>query len=213
MAIDKLILGGGYLAIGLTVFAESGLLIGFFLPGDTLLFGAGILASQGVFNLPWLVAIIVVGAIVGDNVGYSIGRRFGPRLFNRKDGAIFKQEYLQRAEVFYEKHGGKTIIIARFTPIVRTFAPVVAGISKMPRRKFLAYNIVGGLLWGATLPILGYYAGSKIPWIEHYVEPVILLVIIATIVPTIVHLFQQEAFRIAVKAKAKRIFHAITGRS
>jgi len=213
MAIDKLILGGGYLAIGLTVFAESGLLIGFFLPGDTLLFGAGILASQGVFSLPGLIAVIIAGAIIGDNVGYSIGRRFGPRLFNRKDGVIFKQEYLQRAEAFYEKHGGKTIIIARFTPIVRTFAPVVAGIGKMPRRKFMAYNIVGGTLWGATLPILGYYAGSKIPWIEHYVEPVIILVVAFSILPPLYHLLQQEAFRTAAKAKVRQAFKAISGRA
>jgi len=213
MAIDKLILGGGYLAIGLTVFAESGLLIGFFLPGDTLLFGAGILASQGVFNLPGLVAVVVAGAIIGDNVGYSIGRRFGPRLFNRKDGVIFKQEYLQRAEAFYEKHGGKTVIIARFTPIVRTFAPVVAGIGKMSRRKFMAYYIVGCTLWGVMLPTLGYYAGSKIPWIEHYVEPVIILVVAFSILPPLYHLLQQEAFRTAAKAKVRQAFKAITGRA
>ncbi len=209
MAIDKVILGGGYLAIGLTVFAESGLLVGFFLPGDTLLFGAGILAAQGVFNLPLLIAIIVTAAIVGDNVGYSIGRRFGPRLFQRKDGAIFKQEYLQRAEAFYEKHGGKTIIMARFVPIVRTFAPVVAGIGKMPRKKFLAYNIVGGLLWGVSLPLIGYYIGSKFPWLENYIEPVILGVIILSVGPAIIHLLRQDNFRTAAKQKISRAFRFI----
>jgi membrane-associated protein len=212
MAIDKIILGGGYIAIGLTMFAESGLLIGFFLPGDTLLFGAGILASQGVFNLPSLIAVVIVGAIVGDNVGYSIGRRFGPRLFKRQDGAIFRQEYLQRAEAFYEKHGGKTIIIARFVPIVRTFAPVVAGISKMPRGKFFSYNIVGGVLWGTLLPSIGYYLGSRMPWLENYVEPVIVTVVIVTILPPLIHLLRQEAFRVAVKAKLVRAVKAISGR-
>jgi membrane-associated protein len=210
MAIDKIILGGGYLAIGLTVFAESGLLIGFFLPGDTLLFGAGILAAQGTFNLPLLIAVIVSGAIIGDNVGYSIGRRFGPRLFQKKDGAVFKQEYLQRAEAFYEKHGGKTIILARFVPIVRTFAPVVAGISKMERKKFISYNVVGGLLWGITLPLIGYYIGSKIPWVEHYVEPVIIAVVVLSIVPAIVHLLREPNFRAAAKQKLYRLFRIVT---
>lgn len=213
MAIDKVILGGGYLAIGLTVFAESGLLIGFFLPGDTLLFGAGVLAANGVFNLPLLIAIIVSAAIIGDNVGYSIGRRFGPRLFERKDGAIFKQEYLQRAETFYEKHGGKTIILARFVPIVRTFAPVVAGIGKMPRKTFFAYNVIGGLLWGVSLPVLGYYVGSRIPGVENYVEPVILAVVVLSIAPALIHLFRQENFRAAVKSKLKRALKAVSGRA
>jgi membrane-associated protein len=213
MALDKIVLGGGYLAIGLTIFAESGLLIGFFLPGDTLLFGAGILAAQGVFNLPLLISVIVASAIIGDNVGYSIGRRFGPRLFKKQDGAIFKQEYLQRAEAFYEKHGGKTIIMARFVPIVRTFAPMVAGASKMPRGKFLTYNIVGGLLWGVTLPLVGYYIGSKIPWIEHYIEPVILGVIILSVGPAIIHLLRQDNFRAAAKTKLRRAWHAVTGRA
>jgi len=210
MGIDKLILGGGYIAIGLTVFAESGLLIGFFLPGDTLLFGAGILAAQGTFHLPFLIATIVASAILGDNVGYSIGRRFGPRLFQRKDGAIFKQEYLQRAEKFYEKHGGKTVILARFVPIVRTFAPVVAGISKMNRRTFIVYNIIGGILWGVTLPLIGYYIGSKIPWVEHYVEPVIIVVVLASVLPAIIHLLREPAFRSTAKQKILATFRKIT---
>lgn len=205
MAIDKLILGGGYVAIGLTIFAESGLLIGFFLPGDTLLFGAGILAAQGTFHLPLLITVIVVAAILGDNVGYSIGRRFGRQLFRRKDGAIFKQEYLQQAEAFYEKHGGKTVILARFVPIVRTFAPVVAGISHMPRSTFVLYNVIGGLLWGVTLPLIGYYIGSKIPGIERFVEPVILIVVVLSVAPAIIHLLRQENFRAAVKAKFRRL--------
>lgn len=212
MAIDKLILGGGYLAIGLTIFAESGLLIGFFLPGDTLLFGAGILAAQGVFSLPLLITTIVVAAIVGDNVGYSIGRRFGPRLFKRKDGAIFRQEYLQRAQEFYQKHGGKTIILARFVPIVRTFAPVVAGIGDMPRKTFFMYNIIGGLLWGISLPALGYYVGSKVPGIEKLVEPVIFGVVILSVAPALIHLLRQDNFRAAAKQKLRRAFKAITTR-
>lgn len=206
MNLSEFILAGGLIAIGLTVFAESGLLIGFFLPGDTLLFGAGILAFQGVFPLPLLIAVIVFAAITGDSVGYSIGRKFGPRLFKKKDGAIFRQEYLQQAERFYEKHGGKTIIIARFVPIVRTFAPVVAGIGKMQYKRFLAYNVIGGLLWGISLPLLGYYVGSKVPGIEHYIEPVLIAVILLSIGPALFHLFREENFRKAVRAKLAALF-------
>jgi membrane-associated protein len=213
MAIDKYILGGGLLAIGLTVFAESGLLIGFFLPGDTLLFGAGILAAQGVFPIQWLIATIVAAAIIGDNVGYSIGRRFGPRLFKREDGIIFKQEYLRRAEAFYAKHGGKTIILARFVPIVRTFAPVVAGIGHMPRSKFLAYNVVGGVIWGTSLPLAGYYIGSRLPWIENYIEPAIIAVVLLSVGPAIIHLLRNQAFREAAGKKLRSGFRKVTLRS
>lgn len=205
MPMDKLILGGGYIAIGLTIFAESGLLVGFFLPGDTLLFGAGILAAQGVFNLPTLIATIVVAAIIGDNVGFSIGRKFGPNLYKRPDGAIFKKEYLIRAEKFYQKHGGKTIIIARFVPIVRTFAPVVAGISGMKRQTFVTYNVIGGIIWGAGVPLVGYYAGIRMPWLEHYIEPVILGVVAITVLPALVHLIRQDNFRAALKAKLSKL--------
>ena len=207
MDISALILGGGLLAIGLTVFAESGLLVGFFLPGDTLLFGAGILAYQGVLPLPLLIVVVVVAAIAGDSTGYAIGNKFGPRLFRKKDGLIFKQQYLRQAELFYEKHGGKTIIIARFVPIVRTFAPVVAGIGNMPYHKFLPYNIIGGLLWGVSLPLLGYFVGSQIPGVEHYIEPVLLAVIALSLGPALYHLFREEKFREAIKLKLKHIFN------
>lgn len=210
MSIDKYILGGGLLAIGMTVFAESGLLIGFFLPGDTLLFGAGILAAQGVLPIQWLIATIVVAAVLGDNVGYSIGRRFGPRLFTRKDGIIFRQEYLKRAEEFYAKHGGKTIIMARFVPVVRTFAPVVAGIGDMPRKRFLAYNVIGGLLWGVSLPLAGYYIGSRLPWLEHYIEPAIIAVIVLSIGPALLHLLRNKRFRAEAKKRLRNGFRKVT---
>lgn len=210
MHIDQWILGGGLLAIALTVFAETGLLVGFFLPGDTLLFGAGILAAQGVFPISWLIPIVVISAIIGDNVGYSIGRRFGPRLFQRGDGVIFKQEYLRRAEAFYQKHGGKTIILARFIPVVRTFAPVVAGISDMTRRKFLAYNIVGALIWGISVPMAGYYLGSRMPWLQDFIEPAILAVIILSIGPALLHLLREESFRVAAAYKLHRLYRYMT---
>ncbi len=193
--IEHIIQSGGILIVSFIIFAESGLLVGFFLPGDTLLFGAGLAASQGELSLPWLIACVVVAAIAGDNVGYSIGRRAGPRIFKKKDGILFKQEYLEKSEAFYEKHGGKTIIIARFTPIVRTFAPVVAGASKMSRQRFLAFNIIGGLLWGAGMPLLGYFIGNRIPGLDKYIELVIVGVVIASLLLALSHVLKDGRTR------------------
>lgn len=161
--IEALIQSGGLLLVTLIIFAESGLLIGFFLPGDTLLFTAGFFAAQGKLPLGWLILCTTIAAIVGDNVGYTIGERTGPRIFRKKDGMFFRQDYIEKAEDFYERHGGKTIILARFVPVVRTFAPVVAGVGKMPRKRFFFYNVIGGVLWAAGVTLLGYWLGSKIP--------------------------------------------------
>lgn len=204
MHIDKIILGWGLLAIGLTVFAESGLLVGIFLPGDTLLLGAGILAAQGTLPLMPLICIVILGAILGDNVGYSIGRRTGPRIFKKKDGIIFRHEYIEKAEQFYEKHGGKTIILARFVPIVRTFAPLVAGVGKMPRRRFLAFNIVGGILWGGGIILLGFLLGNTIPGLDKYISLTILLVTAATFGSAILHILRDDRARGALLAWLKR---------
>lgn len=193
--IAQIISAGGILIVSLIIFAESGLLIGFFLPGDTLLFGAGLAASQGKFSLFWLIFFVVMAAIIGDNVGYSIGRRAGPRIFKKKDGILFRQEYIQKSEEFYEKHGGKTIIVARFTPVVRTFAPVVAGASKMPRQKFLAFNIIGGILWGAGMPLLGYAVGDSIPGLDHYIEKVILGVMVLSLLLAFAHILKDPKTR------------------
>jgi membrane-associated protein len=202
ISIDKWILGGGLIAIGGTVFAESGLLVGFFLPGDTLLFGAGILAAQGTLPLFWLMLVVIVAAILGDNVGYSIGRRTGKRLFNKKESILFKHEHLERAEGFYEKHGGKTVILARFIPVVRTFAPMVAGIGKMSRQKFLTFNVIGGTLWGGGITLLGYWLGTRLPWLEHYITPVILGIVFLSISLSMFHIFKEPENR---KLLAKRI--------
>lgn len=209
ISIDKWILGGGYIAIGGTVFAESGLLIGFFLPGDTLLFGAGILAAQGVFYLPLLIAIIVVSAIIGDNVGYSIGRRTGPRLFNKKESILFRPEQLELAEKFYERHGGKTIIIARFVPVVRTFAPMVAGISKMPREKFMLYNIIGGTLWGGGVTLAGYFLGKQMPWLEHYITPVIFGIVSLSVAVSVGHLLKEKRSRELIFQRIKLMVRSV----
>jgi len=194
------IVGAGIFVIAAVVFAESGLLIGFFLPGDTLLFSAGLIASQDNSNisLVWLIVITSLAAIIGDNVGYSIGRRAGPRIFKREDGILFHQDHLRRAEKFYEAHGGKTVTIARFVPIVRTFAPVVAGAGKMPRRRFMFYNISGGILWCASMILLGYWLGSKIPGLDHYIEYVLIAVIVLSLAASFAHLLRDSKTRAAM---------------
>lgn len=209
LSIDKWILGGGLLAIGGTVFAESGLLIGFFLPGDTLLFGAGILAAQGVFSLPLLIFVVITAAILGDNVGYSIGRRTGKRLLDKKESILFKPERVELAEKFYQQHGGKTIILARFVPVVRTFAPMVAGMSKMPREKFMIYNITGGILWGGGVTLAGYYLGKQLPWLENFITPVILVIIFGSVGVALFHLLKEKETRDLVIARIKRAISSI----
>lgn len=161
--------------VGSIVFAESGLLAGFFLPGDTLLFTVGFFAAQGHVPLALALIVIFVCAVVGDNVGYTIGRKLGPRLFKKKDGIVFRQSYVQRAEQFYEKHGGKTIILARFVPVVRTFAPMVAGVGKMQRQRFVFYNILGAGIWTFGVVLAGYWLGSLID--PHVMEKFLLLAI------------------------------------
>ncbi len=205
--INQLLSAGGMigvLIVALVVFAESGLLVGFFLPGDTLLFGAGLLASQGELPILPLIVATVLAAIVGDNVGYSIGRRSGHRLFKKKDGLLFRQGYITRAEVFYEKHGGKTIILARFTPVVRTFAPVVAGVGKMPRKRFMAFNVIGGTLWGAGMTLLGYHVGGRIPGLDKYIELVLLGVVVLSIGLSLLHLLKEKETRAIIWQKVKR---------
>lgn len=197
------IAGAGILVVAAIVFAESGLLIGFFLPGDTLLFSAGLLASQGALSLPWLLAAVTIAAVVGDNVGYSIGRRAGPRIFKKEDGILFHKDHLMRAEKFYEKHGGKTVTIARFVPVVRTFAPVVAGAGKMPRRRFMAYNVVGAFAWVWSMSLLGYWLGGKMPWLEDYIDIILISVVVLSIGISFVHVMREPKARKAMAAGIK----------
>lgn len=202
--VDGIVQSGGILIVSLIVFAESGLLIGFFLPGDTLLFAAGLAASQGDLSLGWLIFFVFIAAVIGDNVGYEIGQRTGSKIFTKKDGILFRQEYLERAQEFYEKHGGKTIVIARFTPIVRTFAPVVAGASKMSYKRFFAFNLFGGLLWATAMPLLGYWLGSKIPGLDKYIEVVIFIVVVGSLGLSLLHIFKDAETRKKVRAKLSR---------
>ncbi len=193
--VNSIIESGGLLLIALIVFAESGLLIGFFLPGDTLLFTAGFFASQDKLPIIELLVVIIVAAIIGDQVGYQIGKKTGPRIFRKKDGILFKQEHLIKAEKFYEKHGGKTIILARFTPIVRTFAPIIAGVARMPKARFTFFNVIGGAGWGLSVTLLGYWLGSRIPNIDKYLLPIILLAVLLSFGPAVYHLLKDDSTR------------------
>lgn len=176
----------GYVGLFLIVFGESGFFM-FFLPGDSLLFTAGILASQGVFNIWTLLVLFTIAAITGDSAGYWVGSKAGSWLLNQKDRLFFKKKHIQAAQDFFDKHGGKALILARFVPAVRTFVPVAAGIGKMEYKKFLSYNIIGGIIWGAGLPLLGYYLGSKIDNIERYLLPIIALIVFMSLLPALLH--------------------------
>jgi membrane-associated protein len=202
--VEHIISSGGLLLIALIVFAESGMLVGFFLPGDTLLFTAGFFASQGKLPLGWLILVVVAAAIIGDNVGYTIGKRTGPRIFRKKDGLLFRQEYMVRSEEFYEKHGGKTILFARFVPIIRTFAPIVAGVAKMPRKRFIFFDTIGASLWGAGVTLLGFWLGSKIPNIDKYLLPIIVLAMLLSFGPSLYHLILKQRVASVFKSKTKK---------
>lgn len=186
------------------VFAETGLLIGFFLPGDSLLFTAGILSSQEYLNIFLLIPVLFVAAVAGDTAGYFFGHRVGRRLFQRKESFLFRKDHLMKAEAFYEKHGGKTIILARFMPVIRTFAPIVAGISQMHYRSFISYNLIGAALWAIGLPLLGYFLGKLIPDIDKYLLPIIGLIVIASVAPPILEVLKSKEQRIKLFLQLKK---------
>ena len=188
---EKLIASGGLLLIAFIIFAECGLLFGVVFPGDTLLVAVGVLAAQGQFSIVTAISIIVVSAFLGGVAGYYIGKKAGPKLFVKKDGVFFRHEYIARAEEFYEKHGGKTISIARFIPVVRTFAPVVAGIGSMKLDKFMFYNAAGSVLWGASITLAAYYLGSKFPFIINNIEYVFLFAVPFIFGPPIYHIIKN----------------------
>ncbi len=183
-----------YLAIWGIIFAESGLLIGFFLPGDSLLVAAGFAASQNLLNIWVLIIGCFICAVLGDNVGYVTGSRMERRLFQKEDSKFFKKEYLARTQFFYEKYGKKTIVLARFVPIVRTFAPIIAGISGMKYKTFMTYNLVGGFVWTFGITSLGYFIGNLLPadQVDKYLLPIIAVVILASLLPSVIHLVQEN---------------------
>lgn len=184
--VEELIRWGGYVALVAIVFSETGLFLGFFLPGDSLLVSAGLFAAHGDLNIALLFILITAAAIIGDATGFEIGRVSGKRIFAREDSRFFKKRHLERTQKFYERHGGKTIVLARFMPVVRTFAPLVAGVAGMPYRKFALFNVTGGVLWVASMLGIGYGLGRTIPNIERYIHLVIAVVIFLSILPGIV---------------------------
>ena len=181
--LEGLIRWGGYAVLTVVVFTETGLLVGFFLPGDSLLVTAGLLASQGFLNV-WLMGVILsIVAVAGDSVGYAIGKATGPRIFTRENSLFFNKKHLHRAHAFYEKYGGKTIVLARFMPIIRTFAPVVAGVGEMRYRTFVMYNSLGGIGWVWSMLFIGYFLGRTVPGVSKHIDVIILAVIFLSILP------------------------------
>ena len=202
--LTELIRTVGYLGVFAIVFLESGLLIGFFFPGDSLLFTAGFLASQGYLDIKILIAGCFIAAVAGDSIGYYIGYKLGPKIFKKDQSIFFHKKNLEIAQIFYEKHGGKTIILARFVPIIRAFAPVVAGAGNMNYRKFLTYNLVGGMLWAIGITASGYYLGSLIPNVDKYLLPIVGLIIIASILPAVHHALMDAEIRASIIKKIRR---------
>ncbi len=177
----------GEVVASLIVFAETGLLIGFFLPGDSLLFTAGVLAGQSRLDLWLILPGAFIGAVLGDQLGYTIGHRTGPRLFNRPDSRFFKQEYVERTHSFFEHHGSKAVVLARFVPVIRTFMPVMAGVGQMDRRVFTIYNVLGGFLWAIGVTLLGYALGNAIGNnVDNYLLPLIAVIILISLIPAFV---------------------------
>ena len=181
-----------YLILFIIVFCETGLVITPFLPGDSLLFAAGLLAAGGFLSFVPLVLVVAVSAILGDSVGYWFGANVGVNFFKRKDSFFFKQEYLKRTELFYQKYGGRAVVLARFVPIVRTIAPILAGIGSMTYKEFLRYNILGGLLWGVGMTSLGYSLGSVLPNSEHYILPISLVIIVLSFLPILLSILRGK---------------------
>jgi membrane-associated protein len=203
--MEEFLISIGYIGIFAIIFAESGLLIGFFLPGDSLLFTAGFLASPAaaalfereIFSLPILCIGCFIAAVTGDSVGYAFGRRVGPMLFKKEDSLLFSKKNVLKAQAFYEKHGGKAIVLARFVPVVRTFAPIVAGIGNMEYRRFLFFNVFGGVLWAIGVTVAGYFLAAIIgpENVDKYLLPIIALIIIVSVAPAAYHILKEPESR------------------
>jgi membrane-associated protein len=202
--VRELVRVGGYVGLTAIIFAETGLLVGFFLPGDSLLVTAGLLSAQPQFglNVYLLGVILTVAAILGNTVGYAIGRATGPRLFTRDDSLLFKKKHLYRAHEFYEKHGGKTLIIARFMPIVRTFVPVVAGLAEMPFAAYTVYNVLGAVGWIWSMLFIGHFLGRMVPGIDKHIEPMILVIVALSLLPAFISWWRTRSKKAAAAPTA-----------
>ncbi len=190
--LQNIIIGFGYIGVTLTIFAESGLFFGAFLPGDSLLFTLGLLASRGDFNILILWILATTAAILGDNVGYAFGKYVGNRFFTKEDTLVFRRSHVIRAQRFYERHGKKAIVLARFVPIIRTFAPIVAGIGHMHYPTFFLFNVLGGVLWTTSLLGLGYGVGNLIPGVDRYIEWIIMGIIVLSVLPLLFEFLRER---------------------
>lgn len=198
----------GYLGVFGILFAESGLFVGFFLPGDSLLFTAGFLASQGFLNIQVLTIGGFISSVAGVAVGYAFGQKFGKRLFNRPNSLLFHKDNLLKAQEFYKKHGGLAIILTRFMPIIRTFVPIAAGIADMPYPSFMLFTIIASLIWAVGLSLAGFLLGNSIPNVDHYLLPIIVLIIIISILPSLVHILKQPTHRKQLFSLLKKLLPA-----
>jgi membrane-associated protein len=189
----ELVSAVGYVGLFAIVFAESGLFFGFFLPGDSLLFTAGFLASQELLSIYLLLPLLFVAAVTGDSVGYAFGRRVGPKIFSRPESRLFKPQHVTRAHEFFLAYGKKSIFLARFIPIVRTFVPIIAGVANMPYRDFIAYNIIGGASWVGIMTLLGYFLGKQVPDAEQYLLPIVLAIIVISFLPAVFEYLKERS--------------------
>jgi membrane-associated protein len=185
----------GYLLLFLIVFAETGLLVGFIFPGDSLLFTIGVVAGAGELDIRVICAVLAVASILGDQSGYFLGFRTGPHIFNRPDSRFFKQEYVRRTQEFYDKYGGKTLIMAKFVPIVRTFAPFMAGVGRMKYARFLSFNVFGGLGWVLSMTLAGYFLGG-VPIVRQHFEKVVVLIVIVSLIPVFLQVMKARRERV-----------------
>jgi membrane-associated protein len=201
--LDHFIRTIGIIGVMAIVFAETGLLVGFFLPGDSLLFTAGFLASQGLMDIKFLAPGVFIAAVAGNCTGYGIGHRFGRTLFTRPESRFFKPKHAEQAQAFFEKHGGKAVTLAQFTPIIRTFVPVISGVGAMRFRKFLVYNVAGALIWAAGVTLAGYWLGNTIPNVDKYLLPIIVVIIGLSILPSALHIYKENGDQIKAGVRAR----------
>lgn len=182
----------GYVGLFVIVFAESGVFFGFFLPGGSMLFTAGLLASQGLFNIYILIILLGLAAVFGDSVGYWFGSKVGPKIFKREDSLLFKKKHLLQTKIFYDKHGPMAVVLGRFIPIVRTFVPILAGVADMHYGRFIRYNIIGAILWAIGMTLLGYFIGESVPGMQDYLVPIIVVIVFLSIVPILLEMRKKK---------------------
>lgn len=197
----------GYVGLSIAIFSETGILLGFFLPGDSLLFTAGFLSSTGLLDLKVIIILSFIMAVLGDGFGYYLGKKYGHKVFKKTDSFFLDKKYIEKTESYFNKYGGETIIIARFIPIIRTIAPVMAGVGKVGYKKFLSYNIIGGFLWTFLLPVMGYYFGKIIPDADKIILPVVFCIILISFIPPAISILKNKEERERLGRSIKKIIN------